>query len=461
MKTVFFAVLFLAAQVAVCNAQFNFNILFNFDGTNGSGPECDLVQGSDGNLYGTAYQGGNLALNSGLGYGCVYKITLGGQLTKLANFNYTNGDGPIGGLVQGPDGNFYGTTEFGTTNSINLGTLYQITTNGNLTPLVYFNQTNGGLPWCQLVLASNGLFYGTTSSGIPNTNAGTVFSYSTNTGLTTIAALNGTSQGETPYAGLLLGTNGLLYGTTTTAGSGGYGTVFSITTNGVLNPVVEFQFPNPAPKNPYGGLVYGSDGLLYGMSSLGGTNSAYGTVYKIVGNTPEIVVNFNGTNGSGPLGKLCLAANGYLYGMTEQGGPAQDGNIFRISPSGAFTNLMSFAFTNGFSPVAGLIQASDGNFYGVTRLGGKYNKGILFGFSDNIVIPPPSIHISLNNNYVTLFWTNNPADYTLQFTSGLPATNWSIAQPQPTPVGNVYQYTNLASGNAGFYRLVQSTNQID
>jgi uncharacterized repeat protein (TIGR03803 family) len=220
-------------------------------------------------------------------------------------------------------------------------------------------------------LGSNGLLYGTTSSGIPNTNAGTIFSYSTNTGLTTLAALNGTSQGETPYAGLLLGTNGLLYGTASAGGLGGLGTVFSVTTNGLLNTVVEFQPPNPTPEHPYGALIYGSDGLLYGMTDGGGTSPTHGTVYKVTASGPQIVVNFDGTNGSGPLGRLCLASNGYLYGMTEQGGPSQDGNIFRISPSGVFTNLLSFAFTNGFSPVAGLIQASDGNFYGVTRLGGE------------------------------------------------------------------------------------------
>jgi uncharacterized repeat protein (TIGR03803 family) len=460
MKSLFAAALILALQLAVSRAQTNLTILVNFDGTNGIQPECDLYQGLDGNLYGTTYEGGNLTLNSGVGYGSVFKVTLDGQLTPLGAFSVTNGAYPVGGVVQANDGNFYGTTLQGGTNGSSYGTLYQVATNGNLTPMVYFNDTNGGDPYCQLVLGSNGLLYGTTASGLPGTNAGTIFAYSTNSGLQTLAALNPLTEGETPWAGLLWGTNGLLYGTTTTGGSGGYGSVFSITTNGAINPVAEFQLPNPHPANPYGGLVYGSDGLLYGMTTQGGSNYVNGTVYKITSGGPVIVVHFNGTNGSGPMGRLCLASNNYLYGMTEQGGPLQDGNIFKISPDGTLTTLVNFAVTNGFSPVAGLIQASDGNLYGVTRLGGKFNKGILFRLSGDFSVPGPAIHFSLNQNNIILFWTNNPADYTLQFTTGLGTTNWSAALPQPTLVGDVYYYTNIMNGNAGFYRLIQSTQQI-
>ena len=460
MKSIFIVSLVLALQAAVASAQTNLTILVSFGGTNGSEPQCDLYQGSDGNLYGTTYEGGNLNLNSGLGYGSVFKCTLGGQLTTLATFGVTNGAYPHGGVVQGNDGNFYGTTLQGGTNGSD-GTLYRVTTNGNLTPLVYFNGTNGALPYDQLVLGGNGVLYGTTGAGIPNTNAGTIFAYSTNTGLTTLAALDPNTEGETPWAGLFLGTNGLLYGTTSIDGSGGYGSVFSVTTNGTISPVAEFSLPNPHPANPYGGVVYGSDGLLYGTTTQGGSNFVNGTVYKLTSSGPVIVVNFNGTNGSGPMGRLCLANNNYLYGLTEQGGPLQDGNIFKISPAGVLTTLVNFAVTNGFSPNAGLIQASDGNLYGVTRLGGQNNKGVLFRLSGDFSVPPgPTIHLSLNPNNIILFWTNNPADYTLQFTTGLGTTNWSIAQPQPTLVGNVYYYTNTISGNAGFYRLMQTAQQI-
>ncbi len=462
MKSMFIVLLALALQVAVGNAQTNLVILVNFEGTNGAQPECDLYEGSDGNLYGTTYQGGNLMLDSGLGYGSVFKCTLGGQLTTLATFAVTNGYGPHGGLMQGNDGNFYGTTQLGGTNANAYGTLFRITTNGVLTPLVYFNDTNGGDPYGQLVLGSNGLLYGTTAAGIVGTNAGTIFACSTNGGLTTLAALDPNTVGETPWAGLLLGTNGLLYGTTTLEGSGGYGSLFSITTNGAISPVAEFSLPNPHPANPYGGVVYGSDGLLYGMTTQGGSNYVNGTVYNITGSGPVIVVNFNGTNGSGPMGRLCLANNNYLYGMTEQGGPLQDGNIFKISPAGVLTPLVNFAVTNGFSPVAGLIQASDGNIYGVTRLGGQFNKGVLFRLYGDFSVPPgPAIHLSLNPNNIIQFWTNNPADYTLQFSSGLTTNTWiAAAAPAHRWWGNVYYYTNTISGNAGFYRLMQTAQQI-
>ncbi|HVM48237.1 MAG TPA: choice-of-anchor tandem repeat GloVer-containing protein [Candidatus Acidoferrum sp.] len=155
-----------------------------------------------------------------------------------------------------------------------------------------------------------------------------------------------------------------------------------------------------------------------------------------------------------------FAANGYLYGMTQRGGPANDGTIFKISPAGGLTTLITFANTNGNAPSAGLLQANDGYFYGVTRLGGKYNLGTLFrlGGAPN---SGPSLSLSLNNTNIIIQWTNNPANYTLQFTSGLPSTNWTTALPQPTLEGNVYGYTNYINGNSGFYRLIQPSGRIN
>jgi uncharacterized repeat protein (TIGR03803 family) len=150
-----------------------FTLLHNFEGTDGYDPTGGLVQGSDGDLYGTTYGGG---ANRD---GTVFKITPGGTFTKLHNFNGTDGSNPDGGLVQGTDGNFYGTTSAGGANGD--GTIFEITPGGALTTLHNFNGTNGANPNAVLLQATGGTFYGTTYAGGTSGN-GTVFSLSTGLG---------------------------------------------------------------------------------------------------------------------------------------------------------------------------------------------------------------------------------------------------------------------------------------
>jgi uncharacterized repeat protein (TIGR03803 family) len=143
--------------------------LVSFNATNGGLPVAGLVQGNDGNFYGTTYFGGNLALNGGSGLGTVFKMTAEGLLTTLVSFNATNGGHPAAGLTQGSDGNFYGTTQWGGNLSLNnsngFGTVFKMTPAGTLTTLVSFNATNGGVPVAGLVQGNDGNFYGTTQWG--------------------------------------------------------------------------------------------------------------------------------------------------------------------------------------------------------------------------------------------------------------------------------------------------------
>jgi len=152
-----------------------FTSLYSFGGTNdGADPYARLVQGSDGNFYGTTEAGGT---NN---FGTVFKITTSGALTSLYSFSGTNdGANPDAGLVQGSDGNFYGTTATGGNTNLNsgfgYGTVFKVTTNGTLTGLHSFGGTNdGNAPYAGLVQGSDGNFYGTTGGGGTN-NAGTVF----------------------------------------------------------------------------------------------------------------------------------------------------------------------------------------------------------------------------------------------------------------------------------------------
>jgi uncharacterized repeat protein (TIGR03803 family) len=164
----------------------------------GEAPFGTLVQGTDGNFYGTTYEGGANQTACYRGCGTIFKITPAGQFTTLYSFcsqtGCSDGEGPNGGLVLAPDGNFYGTTNAGGTSSqcfpSGCGTIFQITPPGQLTTLYNFcSQTgcsDGELPYAGLLLATNGKLYGTTlfggtdtgCSSNENSGCGTVFSIS-------------------------------------------------------------------------------------------------------------------------------------------------------------------------------------------------------------------------------------------------------------------------------------------
>ena len=158
-------------------------------GSNGNNPPAGLIQGTNGFFYGTTGYGGNFSLNGGFGFGTVFRMTSAGALTTLVLFNGINGSYCVGGLVQGNDGNFYGTTAGGGTggSSTGGGTVFKMTSTGILTTLVSFNGANGNSPQAPLIQGSDGNFYGTTTYGGPN-GGGTVFRVTPAGMLTTLVA---------------------------------------------------------------------------------------------------------------------------------------------------------------------------------------------------------------------------------------------------------------------------------
>jgi len=205
----------------------------------GASPVAGLVQGSDGNFYGTTESGGGPPVYPNVDVGTIFKMTPAGVLTTLVEFTIdgaTNkGANPRAGLVLGSDGNFYGTTTIGGANDF--GTVFKMTPAGALTTLVEFTgngATNAGrYPGAGLVQGSDGNFYGTTDMGGAN-DEGTVFSITPAGVLTTLVSFTGngaTDQGSSPQAGLVQGSNGNFYGTTTQGGADGAGTVFRIRLN--------------------------------------------------------------------------------------------------------------------------------------------------------------------------------------------------------------------------------------
>jgi uncharacterized repeat protein (TIGR03803 family) len=326
----------------------------------------------------------------------------GAQIQVLNAFATTNGISPYGNLCAGPDGNFYGTTTSGGTNGGN-GTVFKVTTNGALTSLVSFADTNGLDPQAGLTLGNDGNFYGTTVNGGTNGGFGTVFRITTNGLLTSLYSFANNNNGAFPYSSLTLGSDGNFYGTTYLGGSNSVGTVFKVTTNGVLTPLVSFAVTNGA--NPHAGLTLGSDGNFYGTTALGGTNGGYGTVFKVTTNgLLTSLVSFNDTNGTYPRALLIAGNDGNFYGTTYYGGTNSLGTVFRVGTNGAFASLMSFNLTNGANPIAGLTLGSDGSFYGTTSSGGSSNLGTVFELTTNGVLTTLATFTSTNgaNSYAGL-----------------------------------------------------------
>src|SRR5262249_35577524 len=243
--------------------------------TSGSRSMGRLVQAADGSLYGTTLLGG------AIGWGSVYRVTTNGALTTVFSFAQTNGAYPQDGLIIGQDGNFYGTTFNG--GNPGVGTVFRLTPAGALTTLFNFSEFNGNIPFAGLVQASNGVLYGNTQvSGTNVPNAGTIFKITTNGTQTELFKFHLT-DGALPANKLIFGPDGNLYGTTPQGGIDdsftGFGTVFRITTNGTFTSLALFGGTNGF--NPEASVAFGPDGNLYGTTFDGGTYGG-GTIFRIV-----------------------------------------------------------------------------------------------------------------------------------------------------------------------------------
>jgi uncharacterized repeat protein (TIGR03803 family) len=352
--------------------------LHSFNGGNGRSPEGALVQGSDGNFYGTTPLGGPHSK------GTAFKIDATGSLTTLHSFSGSPGDGavPVAGLVQGSDGNFYGTTTSGGT--FFQGTVFRMTPSGAITVLHSFNSFfgEGAVPFAGLVQGSDGNFYGTTAFGGAHFK-GTVFKIDATGNLTTLHSFSGSpSEGATPVAALVQGSDGNFYGTTASGGQHFQGTVFRITQGGALTVLHSFSgFPSEGAV-PFAGLVQGNDGNFYGTTALGGTHSK-GTVFNIdATGSLTTLHSFSGSpsEGANPVAGLVQGSDGNFYGTTALGGTHSRGTVFNIGATGSLTTLHSFSGSpgEGALPFAALVQGSDGNFYGTTALGGAHGVGTVF-----------------------------------------------------------------------------------
>jgi uncharacterized repeat protein (TIGR03803 family) len=441
--------------------------LFGSTPNDGYHPMAGLVQGSDGSFYGTTQTGGTgNRIN-----GTVFRISSNGIYTNLHFFagSPTDGGVPYGWLVQGSDGNFYGTTAFG--GSHNSGTVFRISSSGSYTSLYSFgNQPNdGAYSYAGLVQGSDGNFYGTTGRGGLSTNCyagcGTVFQISLSGAYTNLYSFVGPLDGEWPGGGVVQGSDGNLYGTTALGGTYDSGTVFRISYSGACTNLYSFASQPNDGANPVAVLVQGSDGYFYGTTQNGGTNGSYGgTVFRI--SPSGSYTNLYSFNHGNPVAALVQGSDGNFYGTTQNDGKWYGGTVFRISPSGNYSNLHSFGnpqlFFDAEYPEAPLMQGSDGSFYGTTTYGDQWDEGTVFKLTIPLSPAPwPVNQITgvqpSGSDMIFNVVSIASETYQLQFSSSMTPTNWvNVPGVSVTnSIGALLTLTNSggAVGPQGFYRF--------
>lgn len=384
-----FATSFLALAACTSLPAQTLTTLYSLTATDGSAPN-GLVQGTDGNFYGTtqAYHG--------ILAGTVFKIDPRGAFTTLYNFcsqpNCADGQYPIGSLVLGTDGNFYGTTS--QSGRYDGGTIFKITPGGVLTTLYNFCAlmacADGMIPQASLLQAVNGDFYGIALQGGAHGD-GALFKITPAGKFTTLYSFcsqPACADGLADAAALIQAANGELYGTTSgrttnTGKNGVWSTIFSITERGMFSTFYDFCGADSCTGILPTALVQAPAGEFYGATTYGGAIEG-GTLFKLSpGGTLTTLYNFCAKfshnacwDGNLPVG-LIAATDGSFYGATLYGGAHAlnyGGALFRITEAGDYSLLYSFCSlancADGAWPAAAPVEGTDGNFYGTTFEGG-------------------------------------------------------------------------------------------
>jgi uncharacterized repeat protein (TIGR03803 family) len=432
--------------------------LYSFSGgPDGANPNA-LVPGANGLFYGTTQNGGTN------GYGTIFQIQLTANGTPTNLYSFTGaGDGafPVAGLVPGADGNFYGTASVGGTGG-DWGTIFKITPGGTFRSVYSFTGVaDGGFPYAELVQGTDGNFYGTTLEGGISKGWGTVFEITPDGLLNSLHSFTGGADGGSPEATLAQGVDGRLYGTTSEGGTGS-GTVFAISTNGTL--VTLYSFTGGSDGGfPYAGVIQAGDRNLYGTTAYGG-QYGNGTVFKITTNGAlTTLYSFTGgSDGSSPVAALIQASDGNLYGTTAYGGGAYggDGTVFQITTNGTLTTLGWFNGANGANPQAPLVEGMDDNLYGVAQNGGPSDNGVIFRLTVPSLVPTPAFSAPtlLPNGTIVLAWSTVAGQtYQLQSVTNLASTNW-VNLGSPILANSAVTTTSdvIGSNSQRFYRVVLS-----
>ena len=419
----------------------------------GAGPWAEVTQGPDGALYGT------LSIGGPFGTGAVFKVNPDGAgFSTLATFDVAHGASPQAGLLIGPDGLLYGTTISGGAGGS--GTVFRLDSDGRaLTTLVDFNSANGAIPWARLIRGNDGALYGTTYTGGAS-GTGTAFKVNPDgSGFTTLANFNSTSGGLLRGA-LVQYPDGVLYGTTVIGGSSFRGTVFAILPDGRFGTFRSLGASPQEPAAPNAGLLIGKDGALYGVTTGGGQNGL-GAVFKLGRDGSLATLASFATPGAG-TSSLIQGSDGALYGTTfgsVSNSPLPGGSygtVFRVNPDGSgFTTLVSFTGPDGANPAASLYQGPDGTFYGTTYNGGPLGGGVVFR------LDPPRTTPTITWNPSPLVVGTPLAAAQLNATASVPGTfTYSPGQGTILPGGPQTLNVQFAPADTFRYRTVSATASV-
>jgi uncharacterized repeat protein (TIGR03803 family) len=385
----------------------------------GSQVASNAALGPDGALYGTT------AASSIVTGGLIFRAAADGSSVRtIYQLTINDGLSPVAGLLLGSDNLLYGTTSSGAASQAgSTGTVFRLAADGSgfavihrFEPYALTNvlgapiNTDGSAPVAELVEGPDGFLYGVTRDGGPN-GTGVVFKLARDgsdfsvlhafsavtTDADTSPPIN--ADGLTLFGTPVIGPDGLLYGTASSGGPNGNGTLFRIGLDGSGFEVVYAFSTLTANANglsvnddgaaPVAGLTDGGNGLLYGVTNLGGSGGN-GTIFSFdpVSKLLTALHAFDGNAGARPTGELLLADDGLLYGSAGTGGTNAQGNtttygtLFSIARDGTgFTNLLSFEGSNGSGPTGKLLQLDSSNFVGVATSGGKCGQGVLYNLS--------------------------------------------------------------------------------
>jgi uncharacterized repeat protein (TIGR03803 family) len=383
-----------------------FTTLYNFGSQDydGAFPSAGVIRGPRGELYGTTDRGGEW--NDGTVYELLPPASPGGAWTELVlhSFNGQDGAYPLAGLRMGPRGELYGVASQSTGGD---GAVFELDPPAGasaqwLYTVIYrFTDLNGN-PSGGLVFGPGRSLYGVAQAGDGNVYSLTPPSAAGGAWIqSTVYSFAGGSSGWDPFGTLAVGIDGTLFGVTRNGGrpfpgGGGGGTVYSLTppaeSGGSWTWRLHYAFNEETGDGaqPMAGVIVGPGGVLYGTTTHGG-GGGWGTVFALtpveVSGVPmkeTILYSFTGTNGSDDGSSLVLGPSGVLYGTTYDGGANGCGMVFQLappaSPGGSWSTIILYSFeggADGFGP-NGPVLGPDGTLYGTTENAGAHNNGTVF-----------------------------------------------------------------------------------
>jgi uncharacterized repeat protein (TIGR03803 family) len=364
-----------------------YTVLHNFTGGahDGANPQGPLIENAKHQFYGASLNGGRY------GYGTVFKLNKTGKSSVLNSFAYYNGWDPTSGVIQGSDGNLYGTTWGGGygygQGQWNSGVLFELDQGKKAKLLYQFSVEDGQSSPNGLTADALGNLYGVAAGG--PYGAGFIYEFDTAGSFSVLYNFTGGNDGTTPQGPLAWGPDNDLYGVTKSGGANAAGTVFKMDITGNLTTLYAFvrgtgdgYTPNP------GTLAFDAQGNIYGTTQYGGTGTACsrgcGTVFEVTPTGSESVAySFQGGAGGGyPLTQAVIDSAGNIYGTTSQYGDqtCACGVLFRLDDERNETVLHTWTGTDGSRP-SGQLLLSEGRLYGLTAAGGASNEGVAFRWS--------------------------------------------------------------------------------